>query len=301
MWIDDLNAVELLPRSRQYEALRNLRAAAAAGGHEQWNTAFDPASLYEAWTRLPLARGVYEFNHPVIRDAIRDRAQWSIVEVGGGNGALWQDFFAGSQAGTLTLIDPNESAHEAVAARLPDHVGFRSIVGQVEAADIPACDVLVSSLTLHHVAGRDAEQRATFGLAGDGKTEILDRFLTAIRMRDGVGILNEADCYNEIDLAPGDPALVDSFIDAYVRRTARAVADALAHQDDAAESARAWQLILRHWCLDEVDHAFLPRADRDVYELDVASWLDLLTRVGARNVGHTYTDQWNLFVQYVFH
>lgn len=113
-------------------------------------------------------------------------------------------------------------------------------------------------------------------------------------------MLNEADCYHEIDLAPGDPALIDSFIDAYVRRTARAVADTMARSGDGDESSHPWQLILRHWCLDEVDYAFADRADRDVYELDVASWLALLARAGARDVNHIYSDEWNLFVQYVF-
>src|SRR5262245_58622044 len=201
VWIDDLHELELLPRGRQYDALRALRQKAQPSDQEKWNAAFDAASLYEAWTRLPLARGVYAFNRPVIGDAIRDRDGWRIVEIGGGNGALWEGFFTGMPSGTLTLIDPNDNAHTAVAARLPDHVDLRSIVGQAEAADIPACDVLVCSLTLHHVAGLDATQRRTFGLDGDGKLEILRRCLVAIRERGGIAILNEADCYHEIDLA----------------------------------------------------------------------------------------------------
>ena len=43
VWIDQLNELELLPRGRQYEALRNLRAVAETADHEQWNTAFDSA------------------------------------------------------------------------------------------------------------------------------------------------------------------------------------------------------------------------------------------------------------------
>ncbi|MDX1886667.1 class I SAM-dependent methyltransferase [Mycolicibacterium sp. 120270] len=300
MWIDDLNDLVLLPRGRQYEALQTLRQKTQAADHEQWNTTFDSTSLYQAWTRLPLAQGVYEVNRPVIRRAIAGREDWRIVEIGGGNGALWQEFFADAPPGTLTLIDPNQNAHTAVAGRLPEHVELHSIIEPAETADIPGCDVLVCSLTLHHVAGRDTQERAAFGLDGVGKLEILQRCLAAIRDRAGVAVLNEADCYHEIDLAPGDPALIDSFIDAYVRRTARAVADTMARSGDGDESSHPWQLILRHWCLDEVDYAFADRADRDVYELDVASWLALLARAGARDVNHIYSDEWNLFVQYVF-
>jgi hypothetical protein len=49
-----------------------------------------------------------------------------------------------------------------------------------------------------------------------------------------------------------------------------------------------------------ISTSHLPRAEPDVYDLDVASWLELLAQAGARDVSHTYTDQWKLFVQYVF-
>ena len=137
MWIDDLNDLVLLPRGRQYEALQTLRQKTQAADHEQWNTTFDSTSLYQAWTRLPLAQGVYEVNRPVIRRAIAGREDWRIVEIGGGNGALWQEFFADAPPGTLTLIDPNQNAHTAVAGRLPEHVELHSIIEPAETADIP--------------------------------------------------------------------------------------------------------------------------------------------------------------------
>ena len=61
----------------------------------------------------------------------------------------------------------------------------------------------------------------------------------------------------------------------------------------------SWDVILRQWCLDQVDNAYLPRNQRDVYELDAARWIGLLHRAGAEHVTHRYTDEWNLFHQYV--
>ena len=115
------------------------------------------------------------------------------------------------------------------------------------------------------------------------------------RRRDGTGLLNEADCYNELDLPPGDPVLVDHFLDVYVRRTARAIAHASGQAGVDAQLRQAWEAILRHWCLDQVDNAFLPREQRDVYELDAVHWIDLLQQAGTQQVTHRYTDEWNLF------
>ncbi len=171
--------------------------------------------------------------------------EWQVVEIGGGNGALWESVFDAQQAGTFTLVDPHPEAHASVAKRLPSHVSFHSIVDTAERAVIPDADVIVSSLTLHHVAGVDVAQRRAFDLDGDGKREILRRALAAIRQRHGVGILNEADCYNEIDLAPSDPVLVERFLDAYVRRCARVIAHALDDSDVDSTKRQAWTLILQ--------------------------------------------------------
>lgn len=108
-------------------------------------------------------------------------------------------------------------------------------------------------------------------------------------------MLNEADIYNEIDLPPGDPVLVDHFIDVYVRRAARAIAYAITHSDGDAQLRQSWDVIMRQWCLDQVDNAYLPRDQRDVYEVDAARWIGLLHLAGAQHVTHRYTDEWNLF------
>ena len=116
MWIDELNDLVLLPRAQQYSALRQLRKNFTESHDEQWNTAFGPTSLYEAWTQLPLMQGLYQRNRAVIHETLQGRSDWHIVEIGGGNGALWQGLLDTQQAGTLTLIDPHAEAHDAVAA-----------------------------------------------------------------------------------------------------------------------------------------------------------------------------------------
>ena len=167
-------------------------------------------------------------------------------------------------------------------------------------AALPSADVVVCSLTLHHHAGETAAQRAAFGMSGDGKLEILRRVVAAVRSRSGIGILNEADCYNDIALSPGDETLVDHFLDVYVRRAACAVAHAIDSAPADFTLTEAWEAILLHWCIEQVDYAFRSRDERDVYELDVASWVRLLGDAGATDVTHRYTDTWNLFVQYLF-
>jgi hypothetical protein len=300
VWKEKLDELTLLPRARQFAALQELRATYEPADYEQWNTAFGTESLYDAWTQLPFMQQLYESNRAVIGQTLQGRSGWHVVEIGGGNGALWEGVFDAQQAGTLTLVEPHPEAHASVAKRLPSHVRFQSIVDTAERAAIPDADVIVSSLTLHHVAGVDIAQRRAFGLDGDGKSEILRRCLAAIRRRHGVGILNEADCYNEIDLAPSDPVLVDRFLDAYVRRCARAIAEALDDSDSDSAQQQAWTLILKHWCLDQTELAFVPREQRDVYELDAAHWLGLFAGIGAESVTHRYTDAWHLFQQYVY-
>ena len=301
MWKEKLDELTLLPRARQLEAVQELQKTFERSDYEQWNTAFGPESLYDAWTQLPFMQQLYECNRAVIQETLQGRSGWHVVEIGGGNGVLWEGLFNTQQAGTLTLVDPHTEAHTAVAQRLPSHVSFQSIVDTAEQVAIPDADVIVSSLTLHHVAGLDVAQRRAFGLDGDGKSEILRRCLSALRRRQGVGILNEADCYNEIDLAPSDPVLVDRFIDAYVRRCARAIAHAMGDSEIDSTQRQAWTLILKHWCLDQTQNAFVSREQRDVYELDAAHWLGLFAEIGAEGVTHRYTDDWNLFQQYLYH
>jgi hypothetical protein len=153
-------------------------------------------------------QGLYQRNRAVILETLQGRSDWHIVEIGGGNGALWQGLLDTQQAGTLTLIDPHAEAHDAVAAGLPGNMTFRPIIASAEHAEIPDADVIVCSLTLHHVAGLDSAQRRSFGLEGDGKTEILRRCVAAMRRRGGTGLLSEADCYNELDLPPERSSLL---------------------------------------------------------------------------------------------
>jgi hypothetical protein len=300
VWQDALRTVLLQPRAQQRERLRALLASVVEEAPEEWNTAFSPDSLYEAWGQLPLLQGLYAANRDALRALLDSRSDWHIVEVGGGNGALWRGFLSPDARGTLTLIDPIVGSHTAVAAAIPTDVTLHSIVSKVEEAEIPEADAIVCSLTLHHVAGRDAEQRQAHGLSGTGKMEILRRFVAALKARRGIGILNEADVYNEIDLPPGDPTLADHFIDVYVRRCAMAVVDALETVDADAPMRQRWEAIIRHWCIEQVEQCSVPTALRDVYELDVARWLELFRRAGATVRAHHYTDSWYLFHQYVF-
>lgn len=299
-WTATLNALSALPRAAQHAALTDLRARLGGPTEEAWNTTFGSDSLYEAWTQLPFVQDIYAHNRSVIAETLHGRTDWHVVEVGGGNGALWHGLLDALTSGTFTLIDPNPNAHDAVRRRLPGTVDFRPIVADVKDATIPDADVIVCSLTLHHHPGRDAAQRAEFGMNGAGKLEIVQRFVAALRPRSGIGILNEADCYNEIDLAPADAVLVDHFLDVYVRRTARAIASAIDDAPPDSPLSRRWEAILRQWCLDQIDYAYAPREARDVYELDAASWLALLRAAGATQTEHRYTDPWNLFVQYLF-
>lgn len=299
-WTATLNTLAALPRGEQYAALTDLRTRLRKTTTEAWNTTFGPESLYDAWAQLPFVNDIYTHNRSAIINALDGRTDWHVVEIGGGNGILWQGLLEPLPPGTFTLIDPNPTAHQTVHERLPNTIDFHSVLASVAESAIPRADVIVCSLTLHHHAGENARQRAAYGMSGDGKLEVLQRIVDALRPRRGTGILNEADCYNDIALDPGDDVLIDHFLDVYVRRAARAVAHAFDAAPAALPLTEAWEAILQHWCLDQVDYAFAPREARDVYELDVASWLRLLHDAGATSITHRYTDAWNLFAQYLF-
>ena len=302
MWRQQLQQFLTLPRAHQFEALQRLREVAGETSvGEEWNSVFGAQSVYEAWTQLPLMQHVYSANRAILRPFLEQRTPWHLVEIGGGNGALWQDFFHVRERGVLTLIDPNPEVHATVATMLPPGIELHSHIARVEDVDLPEADGIVCSLMLHHIAGLDHDQRSHFQMDGPGKKEILQRYVQAVRTRRGLCLLNEADVYNEIDLGPGDAVLIEHFIDVYVRRAAMAVATALEQSaiDDMLLKQR-WEIILRHWCLDQVRLAMVSREERDVYELDVAQWLHLLGQAGARVLSHIYTDEWYLFHQYVF-
>ena len=301
MWLNQLQQFLTLPRAQQFEALKRLRAGAEQNSTgEEWNSVFGSQSVYEAWTQLPLMQHVYGANRAILRPLLEKRSPWHLVEIGGGNGALWQGFFHAQERGVLTLIDPNPEVHATVAAILPAGIELHSHIARVENAELPEADGIVCSLMLHHIAGLDRDQRSLFQMDGPGKREILQRCVQAVQTRRGLCLLNEADVYNEIDLEPSDPTLIEHFIDVYVRRAAMSVATALEQSAIDISLKQRWEIILLHWCLDQVDLALSSREERDVYELDVAHWLQLLRQAGAQVLSHTYTDEWYLFHQYVF-
>ena len=154
----------------------------------------------------------------------------------------------------------------------------------------PELDVIVTSLTLHHVAGRDADERAKVGMSGPGKLEVLRGFREALSP-EGLFVLNEANVYCDVGLAPGDDVLVENMLDSYVRRCAYALLDEI--DDERVEA------IVHLWCLEQVRLSRVPIAERDVYELDVPRWLTLLGGAGFQVRSRRCTDPYGLFWQYV--
>ena len=280
-----VRAVLSLPRQVQPNAIESLLTKLPkANIPEVWNTAFGPESLYEAWSQTRVARGVYTANTKVLRKFLDGRPNWRVLEVGAGNGALWRRLLGPDDVGTLVLVDPVTDAHAQVASALPPGV--------------PDVDAVVCSLTLHHVAGRNREERAQHGLEGPGKREVLEAFGDAIRARDGLLLLNEADVHCEIDLPPSDPMLRDRLIDSYVRRCGRAMLDDLSVLGLDQSLADRFEHILRYWCLEQVRLADSSLVERDVYELDVGRWREVLADAGLRVDEVTSTDAYGLFFQY---
>ncbi|MCA9489312.1 MAG: methyltransferase domain-containing protein, partial [Myxococcales bacterium] len=203
---------------------------------EAWNSRFGAGSLFDAWSRTSIARGV----HAALAEAIRpvvQRPGFVAVEVGAGNGRTWSDAWRGGERGTVVAVDPVPEAIEQLAAVLPQGVELVRQHARVEDIDLPDADLVVCSMTLHHLAGRSAAERAQHGFTGPGKREVLERFGAALRARGGVGLLVEADVDCELHLAPGDPALRDNILDSYVRRCARSILDDLATRSPPPELA----------------------------------------------------------------
>ncbi len=73
-----------------------------------------------------------------------------------------------------------------------------------------------------------------------------------------------------------------------------------ANLDTDATLRQRWDILLRHWFLDQIDKAFVPLAERDVYELDAPRWRQLLHEAGAEIQSSQYVDDWRIMVQYVF-
>lgn len=266
---------------------------------EPWNTAFGPDSLYHAFTRSTAVRGLHAANRAVLRPLLDARPGFRVLDVGGGDGALWTGLLRPDDVGEIVVVDPHPDGAAGVRRAAPAGVRVTHRVGLVQDVALPEADAVVCSLVLHHVAGADAAARAEVGLRGPGKGEVLAAFRAAIAPRDGRVLLNEADVYCDIGLAPGDPLLADRLVDSYVRRFAVSLTHDLRACTDPQLRAR-WTAIVRDWSLAQVGLAGgATYADRDVYELDVVSWLRLFARAGLRVEARAFTDRWLLFHQYV--
>jgi hypothetical protein len=299
-WQKKLDQVLSLPIAWQREALKKIRKEINTTIDEQWNTDFGKNSLYQAWSEIDPMRGLYNTNRKIIRDFLADKKKWIIIEIGGGNGALWKDFFQDNSEGTFILIDPVKNSHNAVSSELPGRITFRSIIEPVENVSLPAADIIVCSLMLHHIPGFDMAHNKRFGINSPGKYDILCRFLQSIRIRNGICIINESDIYTDIDLPPDDPVLIHRLIDSYIKRAGKSVAKKIDDPDISGSVKKRLELILIHWLIDQVEIAgAAPVQARDVYELDTIEWLKLLALSGAKIINHKFTDDWHLFHQYI--
>ena len=298
---DSLLELLELPRGRQAAALEELLASLPEPAvREEWNTAFGPGSLFEAWTSTSLAASIYAANRALLRPLLDERPDWRAVEVGAGNGELWSRMLTPEDRGELVAIDPVPQALDELRRRVPEGVKVETREGRVEAlGPLPEADVVVCSLTLHHVAGRSREERREHGLEGDGKGEVLRAFREAVAPRRGLVVINEADIHCEVDLPPGDPLLRERLLDSYVRRCARAILDDLRRPDASEDLKARWRHVIQRWCLEQVRLAEVPVAERDVYELDAGRWRDELGRAGLEVVSSRCTDEAGLFFQHV--
>lgn len=289
-----LRALLDLPRRAQPAALRSLRARIDVPTGEAWNTRFGPLSLFDTWTRTSVMTSLYAANRRCLA-AVLARRDFIVLEVGGGNGRLWEGLPPGAR-GEIVVVDPMADVAAEIRSILPAGVRLTACVGRVEEVELPPVDAAVCSLTLHHVAGADADERAAHGMTGPGKYEVLRQLQAAVRDRAGFVLLNEADVFCDLALAPGDPILEDRLMDSYVRRCARALLD---DWDAAAPEVRLrLEAVIWRWCVDQVALSTASRADRDVYELDVPRWLALIARAGLTVEARDFTDPYGLFCQY---
>lgn len=295
-----VRALTTLPRAHQPRAVADLLAALPDERvPEAWNTAFGEGSLFRAFTRSTVARGVYAANRSVLRPILDARPGFRVVEAGGGDGALWEGLLGPGDVGEIVVVDPHPDGAAGVRRVAPPGVRVIHVHAPVEQAALPEADAVVCSLTLHHVAGADAAERAAVGLSGPGKREVLEAFRGAVA-GGGRVLLNEADVYCDVGLAPGDALLRERLVDSYVRRFALSLLDDVDRRDDVDDDVRArWLRVVRAWALGQIAVADAPVADRDVYELDVPSWLRLVAAAGLRVESRRFTDPWMLFHQYV--
>lgn len=291
-----------VPRCDQRAAVeRWLERLPTVSEPEAWNAQFGSGTLFDAWTRSSVVQGVYEHNRALLARVVGTPG-FRIIEVGGGDGRLWRDWLPADAIGELVIIDPVVESSAEVARALPS--GVRPIVVHREVQntlDDPLwadADAVVCSLTLHHVAGRDAADRAASGLSGPGKLEVLRTMGKALRST-GVLLLNEADVHCELDIPAGE-LLAERLMDSYIRRAGHSLLADVRDRVDADDDLRArWLAVFRHWCLEQIRLADVQVSERDVYELDVTRWLALCADAGLLVERCRPTDRYGLFYGYV--
>ncbi len=289
-----------LPYNEQPAAATALWSSHNLLVQEEWNTRFGFNSLFHAWTYSSLMQNLYAANALILKPWLSQRRGWRVIEIGGGNGKLWSHILTPEDKGELIVIDPAPEVHEQISNQLPVGVSFTPIQAPIENVTLSEADAIVCSLTLHHVAGTDTNERDQYNLSGPGKLEILQQIAQALKPRLGLGILNESDMYSDLQLPPGDPVLVDHLLDAYVRRVGFSLLlDAEALAEDPDNLIPRWYAIIYQWCLGQLFKAQVPIAERDVYELTLSGWLVLLQRAGLTVMEHQCTDSFGLFYRYL--
>ena len=290
-----------LPPDEQFKAAVQLQSTASfSTPEEEWNTQFDADSLFAAWTRCTLMHELYTSNALILREWLRSRHRWRVIEIGAGDGRLWSYVLDLEDEGELVVIDPAPGVHDRVRQQLPPGVSLIPIQAPVETVELGEADAVVCSLILHHVAGADANERSQHGLEGSGKFEILQEIAKALKPRQGLGILNEADFFSDLGLPPSHPVLIDNLIDAYVRRVGFSLLlDAEAIRDDPDGLADRWYSIINHWCLGQLSKAHAPVDERYDYFLDIPRWLALIDRAGLTTIERKCSDNFGIFYRYL--
>jgi ubiquinone/menaquinone biosynthesis C-methylase UbiE len=98
----------------------------------------------------------YEEMLNVVADAVPPRAR-TMVDIGTGTGALAARCLEHAPGATVIGIDLDPAMLELARRRLRGRARF--IVESFQRADVPSCDVIVSSFALHHIRTRDAKRR----------------------------------------------------------------------------------------------------------------------------------------------
>lgn len=248
IWTERLNKILTLPQRHQRDALRILSRSFKPSDSETWNKRFDQDSLYESWSQILPMRNLYEVNKNVINKKLSELQNFTIVEIGGGNGALWRNLFNPNQKGTFILIDPTEESHEAVKKAIPSNIEFISIKKSVEELNqIPEADIIVCSLVLRFIPGTEKEENKKYGIDRIGKAQIIRKILESIRIKNGILIINETDVYTDIKIAPKTHFLFHSLIDSNIRRLAKSISFMMETEELTEDLFKKLELIIINW------------------------------------------------------